>query len=145
MKNLDILESLIKQYFPMEPGQHIESYLEKIVLFNLNNRSVAIKRKALKHYVESRKKELIKHHSREEILIKIIQAISKVEEIFLSFDIVEEGKEGRKIISKNYANEGFPNIRIVFEETTNTELEIVSIHFRKFQKEKVIQTKKPKN
>ena len=133
MKNLKILKTLISEYFKMQQGELISNHLEQIFLFEYKNKKVSIKRKVLKHFVESRKKELIVNYSEEESINLLNLVISKVQDIFENFDSADIGDLNRKIFSKDYSHEGLPNLRVVHEENPN-EVELVSIHFRKHKK-----------
>ena len=133
MQNLDLLKTLISEYFFMQAGELIQNYLEQIFLFEFQSKKVSIKRKVLKHYVESRKKELIVNYSEAESINLLNLALSKVRDIFENFDGTDVGDFGRKIFSKDYSHEGLPNLRVVYEENLE-QIELVSIHFRKHKK-----------
>lgn len=135
MKNLGLLISLTEQYFKMQPGELIDNYLELTELCNFQNKTVFIKRKPLKHFVESRSKELVIHFNSDDKLILnlLISTLEKIEDVFLNYDTTDVGDKGRKIVSKDFSHEGLPNLRIVYEDVQE-HIEIVSIHFRKLRK-----------
>ncbi len=130
MKNTELLLNIVEQYFKLKDGELIEKHLELIKIFNRSEQQILISRKALKHFVESRKRELSINHSDKNIIELLKFAISNIENVFTSYDSADIGEQGRKILSKDYSNLGFPHLRIVYDEKNNN-LEIVSIHFRK--------------
>lgn len=98
---------------------------------------VYISRRALKHVVEVRRKELTKHHTESEILLKICFAVEQIPEVIVNFDKYEYEYEPEKhFYMKHYSGE--PSIRILCERKDNEKstLQICSVHFRKPQKEK---------
>ena len=98
---------------------------------------VYISRKALKHFVESRKAELKKYHTDEEALKKIDFAIGEIKEVVINYHSYErqradDGKE-KHFYTRNYYSKGEPSIRILLEEKDDG-LEICSLHFTKNKK-----------
>lgn len=112
----------------MEPGSLIDNYLE-LIRFD-ENCNIYISRKALKHFVESRKKEMFETHSEDEIFNKLYFAIDNIILTYLSFDEREEKDSNRFIYVKYFENIKLVNLRIVLELVSDR-LEICSIHFQK--------------
>jgi hypothetical protein len=50
------IEELLETYFEMKDGEHIEKFQEEIILLNKSIK-IVIRRRALKHVVEQRKKD----------------------------------------------------------------------------------------
>ena len=90
---------------------------------------VRISRRALKHYVEARKNELMKHHSQEDALKIIYLGLEKIVETISSF-LTYEYLMPRHLYVKNYPNLIKPLHQIIVDEKNDT-LEICSIHFKR--------------
>ncbi len=133
MNNLELLETLITEYFKLGDGELITNHLELIFLFEFRTLKVQIKRKALKHFIESRRRELLVNYSTEEALQLLKFAVSKIQDIFENHDATDVGEKGRQIFSKDYSHLGLPHLRVVYEFVLN-DIELVSIHFRKHRK-----------
>ncbi len=95
-----------------------------------DNYNIYISKKALKHFVESRKKEMINTHSKDEVLSKLYFALDNVITVYLYFDELIPKHSDRFIYVKYFENLKKVNLRIVFELISNR-LEICSIHFQK--------------
>jgi hypothetical protein len=114
----------------MDYGVLIDSYLELIKFDDYYD--IYISRKALKHFVESRKKEMIENHTMQEILDKLYFAVDNVIETYSFYDKFDIEKTGRLIYIKYFTKLRSSNLRIVFERVENR-LEICSIHFQKYK------------
>lgn len=112
----------------MEPGSLVNSYL-KLIRFD-DNHNIYISRKALKHFVESRKKEMSNTHPDKEIFDKLYFAIDNVISTYVTFDKLLIKESNRFICVKYFEQVKMINLRIVFE-LVNDRLEICSIHFQK--------------
>jgi glutaredoxin-related protein len=95
--------------------------------------NIYISRKSLKHFVESRKKEMFETHTKNEILNKLYFAINNLINTYINYDKFEIEKSGRLIYIKYFTELRNSNLRIVFENVLNN-LEICSIHFQKYKK-----------
>lgn len=112
----------------MEAGSLIDNYLQ-LLRFD-ENYNIYISRKALKHFVESRKKEMFDTHTESEIFNKIFFAIDNVICTYISFDEMSQKDSNRVIYVKYFENVKLVNLRIVLELVSDR-LEICSIHFQK--------------
>ncbi len=136
----EILEKLIIEYFYLEHGVLIERHLELLKITKIEKPAdpnhphlemkIFISRRALKHFVESRKRELVVHHSEEDSLQSLLFAVKNLKEVICDFDIYEYRPPNCHFYLKNYSHIGKPNLRILVE-TINEKLEIISIHFKK--------------
>ena len=147
------LAALAGVYFELERGTFIEhpAQTHKISMIEgeysekhpQQGHEVFITRKALKHFVESRKEEMRKHHIESEILANITFAVEHIQDVIVNFDLYELEPPDKHFYSRNYASLGKPNLRVLVE-VKNGCLEIVSIHFRKHGKHKPVgRTKTP--
>lgn len=136
------IKKLVKEYYLLEIGSLIEKHEDLLRLFNIRSsvhndhphkmKRVYISRRALKHYVESRKDELCKYHSDEKLLELICFGIDKIQETIINFDSYTYTPPNHYYI-KDYASLGKPFLRIVID-SKEKHLEIKSIHFRKNNK-----------
>jgi glutaredoxin-related protein len=115
----------------MDYGVLIDNHLE-LIKFDYDY-NIYISRKALKHFVESRKKEMFETHTEQEIFDKLYFAIDNIINTYMDYDKFEIEKSGRLIYIKYFTELRNSNLRIVFEEVLN-HLEICSIHFQKYKK-----------
>jgi hypothetical protein len=133
------LKKLARQYQPMEDGALIEKHTEILRFFDIRGskhkkhphkmKRVYISRKALKHVVESRKKELTINHTQQEAMDGICFLLEQAQEVIINFDLYVY-EEPTYIYIKKYTDIGKPFIRILVEDK-NHGLEIKSIHFSK--------------
>jgi hypothetical protein len=115
----------------MDQGILIDNHLE-LIRFDYDY-NIYISRKALKHFVESRKKEMFETHTEQEIFDKLSFAVNNVINTYIDYDKFEIEKSGRFIYIKYFTELRKSNLRIVFEKVLNN-LEICSIHFQKYKK-----------
>lgn len=92
-----------------------------------------ISRRALKHFVESRSREMKEKFTDDDVLKRLYFAIDSAESIFQEYDIFTQEDEVKRIYAKYF--DKYPNflIRIVVEVIEN-HLEVKSIHFKKTKK-----------
>lgn len=98
---------------------------------------IYISRRALKHIVEERKSQLLKHHNEIEVLLRICFIVEQMPEIILNFDKYEYERDPQKYFyTKHY--DANPSVRIlcITSKQRDNALEICSIHFRKQTKDK---------
>lgn len=144
-KRISILKKLVEEYFTYNKGSMIEKPQELFRVVDIkepvNERHphrgfrVYISRKALKHFVESRKEELGKRHSVLEVSVSVFSAIEKIPEVFLSFDRYEyESNLEKYFYTKHYGDE--PSLRILVQQKRRKSLEIRSMHFTRRRSEK---------
>jgi len=141
----ELLEKLTVEYFYLDHGILIENYLELLKIAKVSESAdpnhphlgmnLFISRRALKHFVESRKKELLVHHSEEKTLELLLFATKNLKEIICDFDSYEYRPPNCHFYLKDYSHIGKSNVRILVENV-NEKLEIVSIHFKKNTKKK---------
>jgi hypothetical protein len=92
-----------------------------------------ISRRSLKHFVESRKVELIRKHTQNEVLSRLFLAVENVVEIYTNSDKTSLQENNRTVYTKYSINRTQHSIRLVLEQVEN-KLEICSIHFQKSKK-----------
>ena len=112
----------------MESGYLIDNYLELIRFDKRYN--IYISRKSLKHFVESRKKEMFDSHTQDGILKKLYYAIDNVILTYTDYDKLEAGGLTRLIYTKHFTESSDHSLRIVLDSFINR-YEICSIHFKK--------------
>jgi hypothetical protein len=130
---------LVDEYFAMEHGALIEKHKECLPIFVVTDSvhpmhphdtvCICISRMALKHIVESRKKELAKRHSDEESLDIIRFALLHVGETIVNFDRYEFEPPTHYYV-KDFSHEGKPPLRVALDLNGDS-LEIKSVHFQK--------------
>ena len=139
------LKNLAGNYFTLSNGHLIEKPEETLRVVSIKEdyaegnhphkkSRVYITRKALKHFVESRKKELLKHHKEADALLSIYFAIEQIPVTILYFDKYEFEVNPEKFFYTKYY-QGVPSIRILLTCPEEGILEINSIHFTKSKKE----------
>lgn len=133
MQNSELLLNLIEEYFKLKDGELIEKHLELMEVFKQNQQQILISRKALKHFVESRRNELSVNYSESQTIELLKFAVKNIENVFTGYDSTDIGEKNRKILSKDFSRLGLPHLRVVYDNK-NTHLEIISIHFRKNRK-----------
>lgn len=119
---------LIKIYYKMDQGFLIENS-SKLLRFD-DNYNVYISKRALKHFVESRKKEMIETHTDGEIFERLYFAINNVILTYNSYDEIQVKSLNRLIYAKYYTDTRNHNLRLVID-TFFDRFEICSIHFQK--------------
>ncbi len=145
-KRTKTLQKLVSEYYTLLRGHIIEKPTQLLRIVDIKdtkhkehphkNFRVYISRKALKHFVESRKEELEKRHTSAETLLMILFAVEKIPEVFLSFDKYEyETNPQKYFYTKHYGHKN-PSLRIFVEKKDMNALEICSMHFTKNKKEK---------
>lgn len=130
--------SLIIQYSYLEDGVFVELPTELLCLSEYPE--VYISRRSLKHFIERRKKELLKSNSYQNTLTMLISMIFYISKVMCRPDkIVVYFKENKYVYQKIYAYKKELSLRVVLEEVGG-HFEIKSIHFIKnnscFQTEK---------
>lgn len=123
---------LIKEYCELEDGFYIEEYLELIQVSIDPN--VYISRRALKHFVERRKEELLKNNNLTKTIEILISIVLHVQHVVRYSDSITMEELGKKIIyEKTYNKENNLSIRVVVEIVENRQ-EIKSFHYIKIKK-----------
>jgi hypothetical protein len=112
----------------MDPGSLIDNYLD-IIRFD-DNYNLYISRKSIKHFVESRKKEMSETHTKDEVFNKLYFAIDNVILTYSTFDKLTPKDSNRFIYVKYFENLKMIKLRIVLE-LVDDRLEVCSIHFQK--------------
>lgn len=97
----------------------------------VTNPRIYISRRALKHFVERRKSEMLDKYSEQNIILRLYFAIENVNLVVSTTDFYEE-KDKRFIYSKYFTREFKFSLRIVVERIEN-HLEIVSMHYKRAQ------------
>jgi len=138
-RRISTIKRLVKIYYDLPYGQLIDKHSELLRVFDIRGSihvfhphkmmRVYISRRALKHFVESRKIELDKYHSPEETLKSFYFAIDSIRETITNFDDYEI-RLSKYFYTKDYSIVDRPQIRIILE-INNDNLEIISIHFKK--------------
>ena len=138
-----MLKKLAREYSDLEEGALIDKHLEQLRVFDIRGSKhlehphrmlrVYISRKALKHFVESRKKELSKHHYPDQVTENIDFALDRIQETITNFDRYEL-EPPKHFYFKDYSHVGKPSVRILLE-IKDARLEIISIHFTKSKKQ----------
>ncbi len=122
---------MIFQYLELNPGEPIEKYKELLCI--CFKPEVYISRRALKHFVESRSREM-KLKSKEEVLYYLYFAVESAESVILNYDsLIKQNIETKYIYSKHFGSELKSSIRIV-TEMIDSHQEVKSIHFQKNKK-----------
>jgi hypothetical protein len=112
----------------MEYGVLIDRHLELIRIDP--EADIYISRKALKHFVESRKAEMRGGYSEEEVFNRLYFAIENIISTYEIYDELKIQESGRLVYEKYFANTRNSSLRIVIERIENRS-EICSIHSRK--------------
>lgn len=141
-RRINRIKRLLKEYYTLEHGTLIDKHTELLRVFSIRAsihknhpqkmKRVYISRRALKHFTESRKEQLSKNHTHQNVIENIYFAIDKIQETITNFDSYEY-KPTQYLFVKDYSSLGKPFLRILVEVIENR-LEIKSIHFRKIQK-----------
>ncbi|PIQ68495.1 MAG: hypothetical protein COV91_03830 [Candidatus Taylorbacteria bacterium CG11_big_fil_rev_8_21_14_0_20_46_11] len=148
-KRIEKIKELAKSYYFIDEGILIDKHLELLRVFDIKGfeniathphreKRVYISRKALKHFVESRRAELEKYHTEEEALKRIDFALGEIKEVVVNYhsytrERTDDGIE-KHFYARNYHSQGQPSIRILIEEKGEN-LEICTLHFTKNKKE----------
>jgi hypothetical protein len=112
----------------MDYGVLIDNHLELIRFDDYYD--IYISRKALKHFVESRKKEMCGTHTQDEIINKLYFAIDNVVETYVNYDEFKVNELQRLIYIKYFNELMNHSLRIVADSVLDR-IEICSIHFQK--------------
>jgi len=139
------LADLVGEYYKLEDGFIIDKALEPLRVADIKDGKYAekhphhgyrvyITRRAVKHFVEERRRELSKKHKPAEVLTKITFAAEQIEDVVINFDLYELEPPEKHFYIKFYSGE--PSIRILCEPSGEQRLEICSIHFQKKKKRK---------
>jgi hypothetical protein len=141
-RRLRNIKKLVRNYYDLEYGELIEKHTELLRIFTIRGSKhndhphkmmrVYISRRALKHFVESRKKELSLKHTEKETLDNICFAIDTLPETIINFTGYELIPPKHFYI-KDYSHFGKPHLRILVEPK-DYGLEICSIHFTKHKR-----------
>jgi hypothetical protein len=126
-------KKLILEYYSLKQGDLIVKHEELLGLFYFDNKMVYISRRALKHFVERRKEELAKRHSKKRSLKIISFAIRHIQEVVAGRNFHETTAGGSSSYMKDYSSEGMPLLRILIQEKDG-HFEIQSIHFKRGRK-----------
>ena len=139
-KRLHTIKKLVREYLLLEKGVSIEKHAELLRVFDISgsvnkkhphkNKRVYISRRALKHYVESRKEELGKHHAEDDVIDSIYFVIDHLQETVIDFEHYEYVPPERHFYTKDFYHLQKSKIRVLVEEK-GTWLEVRSVHFRK--------------
>lgn len=135
---------LVRLYTNMADGTKIPMHTELIYLCNLRKTSidsssvfslpVFISRKALKHFVESRRNELLKWHNSHTTNRYIEFIVLNVKNVLTLYDhITYDSNKNQASVSKSYLKFKKPNIKILIEQK-DLRFEVVSMHFTKIKK-----------
>jgi hypothetical protein len=137
-QRLNTMKVIAQGYYTLPYGALIANHLELLRIFEIQNSihqrhphngmRIYISRRALKHFIESRKAELEKHHTPEETFESICFAIDHIKETINDFDSYQL-EPPKHFYTKDYSSEGKPLLRILLE-IKEGRLEIISIHFR---------------
>jgi hypothetical protein len=123
---------LIKEYCVLGDGVYIKKHLELIQV--CTDPDVYISRRALKHFTERRKVELLKNNSFNKTIEILISMVLYMQKVFKGSDNITIEESGNKIIyEKFYNKENGLSIRVVTEIIKNRQ-EIKSLHYIKIKK-----------
>lgn len=137
MLDIDMLLSLVKEYFLLADGALILHHNELLLVVEIKEteikhpyagKTIYISRRALKHMVESRRKDLQKNHSDKIALGLILSAVSLTPEVITDFDSYELDASGKHFYKKDFSKLGQPNVRVLLE-LYGQNFHIKSIHF----------------
>ena len=141
-QRLTAIKAIAQGYYSLRPGELIANHLELLRIFEIQDSihdshphdgmRIYVSRRALKHFIESRKEELEKHHTPEETFESICFAVDHIQETINNFDdyLLVPPKH---FYTKDYSSDGKPQLRILLE-VKDGRLEIRSIHFRERKK-----------
>jgi hypothetical protein len=115
----------------MDYGDYIDNHLELIRIDD--HYDIYISRRSLKHFVESRKKEMVNSHTKDEILNKLYFAVDNIINVFKNCEDFFIQEDGRFIYIKYFTELTKHSLRIVLESNDNR-LDVCSIHFQKRKK-----------
>jgi hypothetical protein len=137
LSDLNALLNLVDEYFHLPDGALIDQYDAGLFFCTIQSaiaehphgaHSVSITRRALKHMVESRRKELLKRHNYEKALSIIVSAVSAVPEVIQNFDYYELEAPDKHFYVKDFSAQGMPNLRVLLK-MKDGDLFVNSIHF----------------
>jgi len=142
------IRDLVREYYTLKDGALIDKHNELLRIIDIESIKhekhphktfrVYVSRKALKHFIEERKKELSKNNKEADILLKICFIVEQIPEVIVNFDRYEYECEPTKYFYTKYYP-GEPSLRILCEPSKNKEnsLEICSMHYTKQQKKDI--------
>lgn len=119
------ITTLIQEYILLEDGVFIAHHNQLIAI--LSKPKVFISRRALKHFVERRKGEILKNHTFEYLEKELHSIIFYVPEVVLFYDYRNQDEDGKILFEKVYDNVRSLKIRVVVD-VTKVGMEIKSIH-----------------
>ncbi len=134
MVSFSQMKKLIKTYFKLKPGDLIKNHDQKMLLFMYKKKRFVMSRRALKHFVERRKSELIRYHSKKQVRKFIWFAIQNIRGTILNPDVCNQEKTDSYFYIKDYSSQDKSTLRILVQEKEGTS-EIQSVHFRKKKKD----------
>ncbi len=112
----------------MDQGFLIENHL-KLIRLDLDY-NIYISRRSLKHFVNSRKKEMIGSHGEGEIFERLYFAINNLILTCNFYDKIEAKSLNRLIYTKYFTESRHHSLRVVLD-TFFDHSEVCSIHFQK--------------
>lgn len=115
----------------MEKGDHVD-YQTELLQIDYSY-PLFISKRALKHFVESRKAELQKKHIEIDVLDRLFLAIDSIILVYTTSDKIDLQDNNRTVYTKYSRHRTQHSIRLVLEQVGNR-LEICSIHFQKNKK-----------
>ena len=133
------LLELAREYFLLEEGILIEHHGEMLKILEIDDSNsehphkqhkVYITRRALKHVVESRKKDLVKKHTHEQAEIMVVFVVEMIPLVIQDFDIYELEPVNKHFYTKDFSDKGMPSVRVLVEKDEE-DIFIRSVHFAK--------------
>ena len=109
----------------------IADYLELIYVCKYQKNDVYISRRSIKHFVESRKSELLNKHDNTYILKRLFIIIDNIYDILNNNDEYEL-LNNRHYFSKRFGTIDISKIRVVLE-LKGEHYEIVTMHYQKLK------------
>lgn len=136
MKQEEFVRSLLLEYFVLPEGYLIPFFGQVIYLFEVNmigkEYKICISRRSLKHFVESRRRELLRKHSEKDSLGMICFAFDSLREVIIFPDFIDTTNTSLSYF-KDYSKFGKPMMCVIMD-IKNERLEIKSIHFTRKKK-----------
>ena len=126
-----IIKDLIREYYILDRGVHIEKYSELIKVFAYPQ--IYISRRALKHFVERRKEDFSVRYSDVEVLHRMYFIVDSIEDVFMNSDDNFTINKNRIVYVKYYSHLDRSSVRIIIEKHKRV-YHIVSMHFNKTKK-----------
>jgi hypothetical protein len=133
--------SLVNEYYDLSDGKHILYPTDYIHIHTTHrehiyhsNHTVEISRKAIKHFVESRKRQLLAHHDETTVKEILVHMVGEIPQIIDSYDSYEYRKPNDFLFMRTSNHPRIPNVRIILEKYNEKTLHIKSIHITKHKK-----------